>query len=97
MRVSREKRAHAMPGGEFKEVRLSLGLTQARLAAIMGISAQAVVSEMERGKRRVPDYLARHVLLLAWVAKWELVGAEVGKDRLDVEGLLRSSPLGVRS
>lgn len=64
MRASREKRAQAMTGEQFKTTRLALGLKQAQLAAVLGLSTPSVISDMEVGRKRVPDYLARHVLTL---------------------------------
>lgn len=50
-----------MTPAEVANTRAILGLTQAELAAVMGLRAAAAVSEWERGKR-IPD--GRSVRLL---------------------------------
>lgn len=52
-----------MTGKRLRQFRQRAGWTQARLAARLGV-AQAYVSMMERGKRPVPERLARRVVSL---------------------------------
>lgn len=47
-----------MDGNQLRNLRLSLGLTQAELATRLGVS-QEMVSEMESGKRRVPEWVTK--------------------------------------
>lgn len=100
MKISPEKIGHAMPGEHLGRIRCLLGLTQAQLAALLGISSPAVIGDYEHGRRRVPDYTARHLLLLLRLAEWEKMGREckrhvAGDDDLSVRlvQLLRTSPL----
>jgi transcriptional regulator with XRE-family HTH domain len=43
-----------MTGHEFKTIRLSLGLTQAQLAVVLGYGHAVRVSEFERPRRALP-------------------------------------------
>lgn len=69
-----------MTGVQFKAARVALGLKQAKLAATLGLSTPSVISDMEVGRKRVPDYLARHVLTLVVLAETraELRAARLG-------------------
>ena len=56
-----------MTGPEFRALRLRLGLTQAGLAAEMGLpraSGQPQICRWERGKRPIPRRVTAHLRLL---------------------------------
>lgn len=48
-----------MTPAELREARLTLGLTQAQLASVMGYGATIRISEIERGVRGVSEQTAR--------------------------------------
>lgn len=49
---------------EFKQLRNQLGLSQQKLAALMGTTA-ATISRWESGKRPIPEIAARLLTLLS--------------------------------
>lgn len=51
--------------GEFKKVRLRLGMTQAELAKEIDRSVE-MVSKYETGKRVVPKYIVRKMRKISW-------------------------------
>jgi transcriptional regulator with XRE-family HTH domain len=53
-------------GGEFKALRLRLGLTQARLAERMG-TTETSVRRYERGQQGIPEPIARFLKLVVQV------------------------------
>jgi transcriptional regulator with XRE-family HTH domain len=55
-----------MTPADFRAARLSLGLTQAQLAAVMGYSGQSRIAEIETGARN-PSHAAQR-LMDAYVA-----------------------------
>jgi len=59
---------YAMDGKEFKRKRLALKMTQAQLAAKLGVTSTAV-ARWEREERRVSEPVARLLTLLCQLAK----------------------------
>ena len=56
-----------MVGEDLRAARLRLGMTQAELAAWLGVPARQHIGRWERGERDVPAYIAAHVrTLLKW-------------------------------
>jgi transcriptional regulator with XRE-family HTH domain len=51
----------------FRRVRVRLGLSQSRLAAILGIAPNSV-ARLERGERAIPEPTARLILLVGALA-----------------------------
>lgn len=53
-----------MTPGEFRAVRVELGMTQAAFARLLGVSRQRV-NDYEAGRQRIREQLAKHVQLVA--------------------------------
>ncbi len=53
-----------MTAGEFRAIRLSLGLTQAETAKLLGLGIRLTITRYENGTRAVPQPIARLMLLL---------------------------------
>jgi DNA-binding XRE family transcriptional regulator len=78
-----------MKGGLVKSIRRKLGMTQARLAEVMGVSAKAVQS-YEQGWRNVPTPIASQLLVLLAIHRhreeaarpcWEVAGCSITSRR----------------
>jgi transcriptional regulator with XRE-family HTH domain len=50
-----------MTPAEFKQARLTLGLTQSQAARVLGYGAASRISEVERGVRGITDTVSRLV------------------------------------
>lgn len=63
--MSRSKRSGMSPR-TWRRLRLKLGLTQAELAKILGMSSNSIhISRYETGAQPIPEARARHLKLLA--------------------------------
>ena len=63
-----------MTPSEFRTIRSELGLTQAQLAPMLGYSSPIRVSELESGRRPVPDHIARLMLC------YDVIAAGLGRE-----------------